>query len=150
MFKKKVLSMAMVVCLLFSGSVTANAQVVDDLGIVNDGGIAIAPFYSYTNNTSTTLSVSGSGTATALANINGYSGTTTKVAITMTLQKKGGLLNLSWNDVTSWSQTFNSHSGTLSKTYSVSSGTYRVKAVYVAYSGSNSETITSYSGEVKY
>ena len=47
-------------------------------------------------------------------------------------------------------ETFNSYSGTLSKTYSdAGSGTYRVSAEYVAYSGTKSETITDTSAEVK-
>ena len=68
----------------------------------------------------------------------------------MTLQKKGGFLNLFWNDVVTWTQTFNDYKGALSKSYNVSGGTYRIRADYVAYKGSASETITAYSSEVKY
>jgi len=154
MVKRKILAMAIAVCVLFSCAISVNAQANESL---TDGRIwiennsdEIGSRFSYTNSTATTLSISSSGVSTSTARLNGYQGTTTKVDITMTLQRKGGLFNLFWNDVTTWSQTFNSHSGTLSRTYNVSSGTYRVKAVYKAFSGNNSETITSYSGEVKY
>ena len=70
--------------------------------------------------------------------------------ITMTLQKKGGFLNLFWNDVATWSQTFYNYKGVLSKSHNVSDGTYRIRAVYVAYKGADSETITENSSNVKY
>jgi len=144
----------MVICWLFSISMTASAQSVEKEShvwqFVEDDGGGVTVFYAYTHSTNTILSIPSSGTATAYASLQGYQGITTKVEITMTLQKKGGLFNLFWNDVTTWSQSFNSHSGTLSKQHNVSSGTYRVKAIYKAYSGNNSETNTSYSGEVKY
>ena len=37
----------------------------------------------------------------------------------------------------------------MNRKHSVSDGTYKVKAEYVAYSGSKSETVTDYSNEVK-
>ena len=106
----------------------------------------IQPYYSYTSNVNTLLSISGEK-AMCSAILTGKSGTTTKVKITMTLEKK---VLFWWSEKETWTQTFNSYSGTLSKTYSdAGSGTYRVSAEYVAYSGTKSETITDTSAEVK-
>ena len=149
----------MAICLSVSCGALVNAQTLESsapdeeicgLKLVGSGNMVITPSWAYISDTTTTLSISGSGVATCTAKITGYSGTTTKVQITVTLQKKGGFLNLFWTDVTQWSQTFDNYYGTLSKSYNVSSGTYRIRAVYVAYKGSDSETITAYSSEVKY
>jgi hypothetical protein len=149
-FKRKILSLVMAVCMLSVCSVSTGAQIPDlTTVVVYDGGGLVTPFFAYTSSTATTLSISNSGVATAGARLTGYPGITTQVRITMTLQKRG-FLGLTWSDEVTWSQTFNSHSGTLSRQHNVGSGTYRVKAVYVAFSGNNSETITSYSGTVSY
>lgn len=158
MFRKKLLALAMAVCLSVTCGVFVNAQVLETsesdreickLDLAGGENMVINPCWAYINGTITTLSISGSGVATGTSKITGYSGTTTKVHITMTLQKKG-FLGLFWTDVSQWSQTFNNYYGTLSKTYNVSGGTYRVRAVYVAYRDSSSETITAYSSEVHY
>ena len=107
----------------------------------------VAPLLQFTQNTTTILTVSG-GQASATASFSGYKGTTTKVVITMTLQKKG-FLGLWWSDETSWTETFNSYNASMNRKHSVSDGTYKVKAEYVAYSGSKNETVTDYSKEVK-
>jgi hypothetical protein len=147
--KRKIVSLVMAVCLLFSCAIPVSAQILDDSAVIGGGGGATIN-YAYTNYTDTGLSIPASGNSTSFARLVGYSGTTTKIEITMTLQKRGGLFNLFWNDEITWTQTFNSHTGTLSKNYHVTSGTYRVKAVYKAFSGNNSETITAYSGTVSY
>ena len=106
----------------------------------------IRPYYSYTINHQTTLTKSGEKLV-CKSSLVGIQGTTTKVKITMTLEKK---VLFWWSEKETWTQTFNSYSGTLSKTYSdAGSGTYRVSAEYVAYSGTKSETITDTSAEVK-
>jgi len=102
---------------------------------------------SYICTTITSLGISNKQ-ADTLASVSGYQGITTKVTITVTLQKKG-VLGLYWSDVASWTKTFNDYKGTLAPSYGVGSGTYRVCAVYTAYSGSASETITGYSSNVK-
>lgn len=159
MFRKKVLALVMAICLSVSYGLIANAQTLElsrpnekncELEFVDDEAGIITPFWTYINDTLTVLSISDSGIATCTSKITGYSGSTTKVHITMTLQKKGGFLNLFWTDVMEWSQSFNNYYGTLSKTHSTSGGTYRIRAVYVAYSGSDSETTTAYSSEVKH
>ncbi len=107
---------------------------------------SIQPLYDYTTNYGTSLSVSN-GTANCNASLGGKNGTTTKIVIKMTLQKKTLLW---WSEVETWSTTHNTYYGSLTKSASVKSGTYRVKAVYTVYSGSNSESITDYSEQKKY
>ena len=85
-----------------------------------------------------------SGNAKCTTTVNGYAGTATKIKITMTLQKKTLFW---WSKDTSWTTTVSDYYASLSKTASVGSGTYRVKAECVVYSGSASETITQYSSE---
>lgn len=109
-------------------------------------GTKIQPYYTNAESVKTSLSISG-GNAACIAKLTGVSGKTTKVTITMTLEKK---ILFWWSEKETWTQTFNSSSGTLSKTYSgADSGTYRVTAEYVAYSSSGSETINDISAEVK-
>lgn len=106
----------------------------------------IQPYYAYTQSYKTTLSISG-GKAYCMAKLTGVSGTTTKVKITMTLEKK---VLFWWSEKETWTQTFNSYNGTLSKTYiDTGSGTYRVNAEYIVYCGAKSETITDTSLAVK-
>ena len=104
--------------------------------------------FSYTNFTMTGLNINAGGTATCVADFGGYAGITTKVDISMTLQKR--VLLLFWTDEATWSQSFKGHTGTLSKTKTVTSGTYRVQATYIAYSDTKSETITSTSPSMTY
>ena len=131
----------MSVLMLLSLSAIAHAQGYVD---VNTSSV-IQPYYEYTSYNKANLDISG-GQATCESTISGYSGITTKVTITMYLEKKTLWW---WSTQASWTGTFNSYRGALSKNYAVGGGTYRVRAVYVAYSGSNSETITGYSVEVK-
>ena len=77
--------------------------------------------FSYTNYTLTGLDISANGTAYCVADFVGYPGTTTRVDIEMKLQKR--VLLLFWSDEQTWTQTFNSCNGTLSKSKTVSSGT---------------------------
>lgn len=149
---KKILSMVLCSVILCSAVITVSAQGFseDELTVSEFIGkeIEISPFYVYTKNIKTDLSIS-SGQASMTAYANGIPGTTTKVQITMYLEKKG-LLGLYWSEVVSWTQTHSNYYGTLSKKFSVSSGTYRLRAVYVVYSGNASETINDKSKEVKW
>jgi len=142
---KKVFTAFLCVTLMMS-SLVAGAQS-NQGNISTSEDLDIVPYFTYINSTTTILGIS-SGQASSYASIICYS-TVTKVSITMHLEKKG-FLGLYWTTVASWSQTFNSSSGSLSKPYSVSGGTYRVRADYAAYNGSASETYTEYSSEVKY
>lgn len=130
---KKLISLALCLVMLLSYNFVASAE--------DDG---VAPAFDYTNITMTSI-LYANKTFYCEASADGYNGITTKIEITMTLQKKGLLW---WSKVQSWSGTYNKEYATLSKSYATTkSGKYRVKAVYKVYSGSDSEKITSYSGE---
>lgn len=145
---KKIMSLILSIVLIFCVSIVASAESpVVTPGTLEQTESDIMPCFEYTNTTATTLSISTSGTATCSARLNGYNGTTTKIVIKMTLQKKTLLW---WSEVDSWSTTINNWYGSLTKTASVGSGTYRVKVEFTVYSGSNSEEITTYSQEKKY
>ena len=141
--KRKPILLLMCLALLCTCIPTAGATGSSELLALPEQEV-VQPMYQYTASTNTLLSISGS-TATCKATLTGYSNTTTKVKIEMTLQKKSLLV---WSDVTSWSLLVSNYKSTLTKTKSIASGTYRVKAVYTAYSGSASETFTKYSATV--
>lgn len=135
---KKIFSVIMSFIILLSCSLTCFALATKEA--------EIQPYYTNAETVRTSLSISG-GNARCTAKLTGVSGKTTKVTITMTLEKK---ILFWWSEKETWTQTFNSSSGTLSKTYSgADSGTYRVTAEYIAYSSSGSETISDTSTEVK-
>lgn len=74
----------------------------------------------------------------------------TKFNIKMYLEKKG-FLGLSWNEVNSMSHTFYVTSDITERIWDFDgSGTYRVRAVYTAYCGDATESVTGYSAELKY
>ena len=86
-------------------------------------GNEIQPYYSYTSSIKATLS-DLNGKAVCTGNVTGYNGTTTKIKITMTLQKKTLLW---WSEVEEWTTTVSSYKTTLEKTATVDSGKHRVK-----------------------
>lgn len=144
---KRLVSIMLVIVMLLSFSTFASAEVTPVINredFENSG--TVQPLYNYTNQCLTNLT-KVNGKASCVADVTGYNGTTTKIEITMTLQKKTLLW---WSTAETWTATYNTFYGTLTKSISVDSGTYRVKAVYKVYSGSNSESITSYSSEVKF
>lgn len=137
---KKILSIVMVAVLCCSLGLTANAQ------SISTSESSVQPRYNYTSTVSATL-VNSSGNAKSSVVVDGYIGTTTKIKITMTLQKKTLLW---WSETESWTTTANDYFASISKTVSVKSGKYRVKADIVVYSGSASESITKYSSEKEF
>ncbi len=144
MFRKGILFLLvtmLILCFPISSNAEGNTLLNDS--IIKRDQMEILPLYDYTNNFGETLSISN-GTATCKASLIGISGTTSKVVIKMTLQKKTLLW---WSEVETWSATYDTYYGTLNKSVEVKSGTYRVKAVYTVYSGSANETITDYSSQ---
>ena len=133
---KRITSFILAILLIFTGAVAVSAAT---------GEETVQPLYDYTSSTTVNLSISD-GTAKCSSRLIGYS-TTTKIKITMTLQKKTLLW---WSEVDSWTATYSDTVASLYKTCSVESGKYRVKTVFVAYCGSDSETITTYSPEYDY
>lgn len=97
--------------------------------------------YSYASSAYASLSLS-SGTATASASITGKPGVTTQLTATVQLQKRE---NGTWKTVYLWNASSTSVALSTSKAISVSKGTYRVYASFVASSGSSSEFINSIS-----
>lgn len=143
---KKFLAMVMCLVLMCGMGVVANAEEASSadeyvVTISESNESQVQPRYSYTNTISCSLNKS-SGKARCVASVMGYSGTTTKIVIKMTLQKKTLLW---WSKVQEWSSTTNSHTAAMSKTVAVESGKYRVKLVATVYSGSKSEEIEMYS-----
>lgn len=141
---KKIVSVLLSVVLLFALSTTSYAQ--SPTSSISDGS-DIMPCFEYTNTTYTSLSISNSGVATCSTSLNGYSGTTTKIVIKMTLQSDSWLW---WSTEKEWTTTINNWYGSFVKSTNVDSGTYRVKVEYTVYSGSKSEEITTYSQEKEF
>ena len=101
--------------------------------------------YLYTNYCSSKLTIS-SLNATCKSELKGYSGTTTKIEVTQTLQVKNGA---QWRKCESWSATYYGYYCYYTNSRSVYSGNqYRVKSEFKVYSGSNYENITVYSSTV--
>lgn len=105
---------------------------------------------AYVSETRTNIGISG-GKATCTGSLTGYQGTTTKVEITLTLQRKLATSNI-WSDYYNHpKQTFNTYKGVASFTKDIVKGyEYRTKAVYTAYAGTKYETFTEYSGALAY
>lgn len=142
---KKIISLMLSIVLIFCVSIVAYAESpVITPGTLEQIEADVVPCFEYTDSTTTTLSISTSGKAICSATIYGYSGTTTKIVVNMTLQKKTLFW---WSTEESWSTTVNNWHGTFTENASVSSGTYRVKVEFTVYSGSNSEEVTTYSQE---
>ncbi len=125
---KRVLSLVMCVVLLCGTGLIANAETTEN---------QVQPRYTYTSGISATLANSG-GKALCIGNVNGYDGITTKIVLTVTLQKKTLLW---WSKVEEWTTTANTYYATISKTVAVDSGKHRVKVEATVYSGSNSEKV---------
>lgn len=142
---KKVISILLTLALFCFMGFSSEAAASSNISTITsfESGNTAQPYYNYTSSVNVTLSNS-SGNAKCTTIVNGYVGTTTKIKITMTLQKKTLFW---WSKDTSWTTTVSDYYASMSKTASVNSGTYRIKAECVVYSGSASETITQYSSE---
>jgi len=138
---KKVISTIISVVIMLCLSLTAFAE--PELQTPSDDDISVC--YLYTDKISGTLSITNKA-ATCKSTVRGISGTTTKIVITQTPQKKNGS---SWNKYSSWVKTFNSWYAIYSNSKeSLNSGTYRVKTTADVYSGSKYETVTAFSKTV--
>ena len=144
---KRIASLFLAVLLLFSYALCASANGATDARMEQKEEPPTIQRFSYINFALAGLNIKN-GTASCVADMEGYPGTTTKVVIEMTLQKR--FMLLFWTDEQTWTQTFNSYTGTLSKTAAVTSGTYRVQATFTVYSGTKSETTTCTSPSLTY
>ena len=125
---KKVLALVMCLVLVCGTGLVASAETVDRQS---------QPRYNYTNIISSTL-INSDGKAKCCGIVEGYNGITTKIVLTVTLQKKTLLW---WSDVQEWTITANDYFAAITKTVTVDSGTHRVKSVATVYSGTNRETV---------
>lgn len=142
---KKIISLMLSIVLIFCVSFIASAESpVVALETLEQTESDVMPCFEYASTASASLNISTDKMATCTASISGYAGTTTKIEIKMILQKKTLLW---WSTQETWTKTINGSLGSLIKTTSVNSGTYRVKIEFTVYSGSNSEEITTYSPE---
>ena len=91
------------------------------------------------------LSISG-GAASCKTSVGGRTGTT-KIEITMYLQKK---IKNDWTNITKFNGEKKSQSYTLSKTTSVGKGVYRIKSYVSVYRNGSSESDTAYSKTASY
>ena len=140
---RKILSIVLAMLLLFTSSIVASAESINTDIIENiSSEETVQPRYNYTSSTTVNLVISNNK-ANCTSRLIGYQ-STTKIVITMTLEKKTLFW---WNDVETWTGTYNASVAELFKSHSISSGTYRIKTEFVVYSGSKSETITTYSPE---
>lgn len=140
-FGKRFVCLGLMVMIILSGiSVYAKETGTEEFTV--DRGEYIEEYVNLTRNAvirtcSSSLAISGS-TATCAGTGSAYASMASSVKLNMYLQKKNGT---TWGNVTSWSTTAPSSTAIISKTYTISSGTYRVKIVCTA----GRETVTVYS-----
>ena len=104
---------------------------------------AVEARYAYTTSVTSTLTISN-GTAYCKSSAKGNS-TVTKIDGIQYLEKKNGD---KWEVIDSWSDSLSRNSLNMSNSKdNISSGTYRVKAVFTVYSGSSSEVVEKISTE---
>lgn len=97
----------------------------------------MVPCYENISNAKISIEITGNN-ATCYATV--ASRSVQDIKITLTLQKKSGT---SWTNITSWTTSKNDAKAcSLTKTKSISTGTYRTKAILKC----GNETITKYSG----
>lgn len=140
MFVKKIL-----ICLCLVGLSLQGMTVLAASYDTKIDSISVTPYFAYINQANCTLSITN-----GVATVNGYISKTTsstKLELTVTLQK---YLNGNWTSVQSWSTTSTSAIASISKTYTVSRGTYRAVACYSAIGQSGTETSKTVSTTVIY
>ncbi len=130
--KKSVISILLSVVMVFTVAITAFAAIADDN--------LVSPCYTYIGSTDTSFTVNTFSCA-ATGDICGLGGVT-RVNIKLQLQKENDGV---WSTVKTWEKTFSGISGELSGSTSISPfSNYRLKAVYTAYTSSDSETLVAY------
>lgn len=142
MTKKSVLALGASLVMAFSCiSPALAAEYKSDLS----GGI-FTPSYVNINQASTSLSISG-GTARVIGTVE-KTRSGKSIYLNCVLQKQSGS---SWTSITNWSASSTSNVATLSETYAVAKGTYRVRMYYYVTAADGSvESDTMYSKTVTY
>lgn len=141
MLAKKVISVALLVVLLFSVSAPATAS-------VKQTDKPITVFYTYVNSAGSSLDIYSDGTASVFSFCQ-KTPAGKLIYLYAHLQKNVGGY---WTTVKSWSTSTSTLStATISETYQVSPGTYRVATNYTVYGNDGgSDTGTVYSKTVTY
>ncbi len=130
--KKSIISVLLALIMIFTVAITAFAAVVDDN--------LVSPCYTYIGSTATSFTVN-TFSCSATGDIGGRNGVT-KVKIKLQLQKENDGV---WSTVETWEKTFNSSTGALAGSASISPfSNYRLKATYTAYTSTDSESLTAY------
>ncbi len=131
--KKKIAATlaAVAVFLTFSGTVYAENN--QDTSIVE----SVQPRYAYTTSTTSTLIISGT-TATCTSSAKGKTGVT-KIEATQYLEKK--ISEDEWESIDHWHASVNGNilEGMTNTKSNLSSGTYRLRTVFVVYMGNSCE-----------
>lgn len=139
---KKAMSVFLGLAMLVTMAVSVGAAPSDET--TENEQIEVTPRYSFTNSTKTYISskIDDNNTEVLIVqgSVTGYRGITTKIIIDLELQKLEGN---DWVTINNWSQTFNSHRGTLEQTTFATSGTYRTFATYTVFGGDECEIIGS-------
>lgn len=132
--KKRIFSVVLAVLMMFTFNIGAIAQT------------PVQPRYNYATSVNAGLEIK-SQQANCSATVEGLSGVTTRIKTKITLQKKG---LFSWSNETSWTvDVYDDYSSNSYHYGPLDSDTYRVKVEATVYAGSSSETITTYSSQVK-
>ena len=140
---KKAIAMVLCLVLLVIGTGTAFVQAAS---IDEANYVPIMPFWSFINSTTTTIGINN-GRVVGEGVVIGISGVTTSVRVNLTIQRRVAGSNAAWATVASGQRTQAGIVGALSIDATALSGfEFRTRAVYTAWSGSQSETHTSYSG----
>ncbi|WP_313527701.1 hypothetical protein [Anaerotignum sp.] len=109
---------------------------------------AIVPRMKYTARVAANLIIDSKGKATVTASVDGYKSITSKVSLSAELQR---YKNGKWSNVTTFSDSDNSHRIRLYETYRVSKGyKYRVVVTSTAVHNGKSETRTVTSSSTAY
>lgn len=144
--KKAIACILSLVLLVGTGAVFAQATSVDSAEqAVSAQYQPIMPFWSFINMTVTNIGVSG-GQVIGNGSIQGIPGVTTRVSIELTIQRRPAGSTAAWTNVVSGIRTVNGVvAGHEIRTPAVAGFEYRTRAVYTAWSGTRSETHTSFS-----
>jgi len=141
---QKLTSLIMAIAMVLTcAAVTAGAEESEEesLGATEQADIEIGLYWAELMSIKPSINVSN-GKASVIASVSAYSNITS-LKITATIQKSNILW---WSDVKTFTKTCTGSTGTLSESYSVGSGTYRLKVTVTAYqNGVVKETVTVYS-----
>lgn len=139
--KRKIVAVLASAAVFFTFAGTVYAENDQDTSIVE----SVQPRYAYTMIIKSDLTVSGT-TATCKSSARGLTGVT-KIEATQYLEKKNA--KGKWDSIDHWSASVSGNilEGMTNTKENLSSGTYRLRTVFVVYMGNNSESPEKISSE---